>query len=186
MIAQSPRWRGGARPFSARPDDLQQAGCQGPPRCALGPCLPLSPTISGVRWSMRSWESVRPRRSRRQGVPRSHGPAEESANGTRVNFQLIARCLTTPLAVRARGGDTSQFNPATRVRCRTTYPRPGRAAPPRRSSTRNMGAMPDYSIRGPGAQPRHVTAQPGHPGSTSRATATSSDDRGMKLCMRTV
>jgi hypothetical protein len=180
MIAQSPRWRGAARPFPARPDDPQQAGCQGPPRCALGPCLPVSPTISGVRWSMRFWESVRPRRSRRQGVPRSHGPAEESVNGTKVNFQLIARCLTTPSEARARGGDTSQFNPATGVRCLTTRSEararsPGTSqlktatwvrwlttrfeARARSPATSQLDPEPgfdvDYSIRGPVAQPRH-------------------------------
>jgi hypothetical protein len=186
MIAQSPRWRGAARPFPARPDDPQQAGCQGPPRCALGPCLPVSPTISGVRWSMRFWESVRPRRSRRQGVPRSHGPAEESVNGTKVNFQLIARCLTTPSEARARGGDTSQFNPATGVRCLTTRSEararsPGTSqlktatwvrwlttrfeARARSPATSQLDPEPgfdvDYSIRGPVAQPRHVATRPG-------------------------
>ena len=61
-----------------------------PPLSALTLCSPVAPTMSGIRWSMGSWESVRPRRNRRQGVPRSHGPAEESANGIRVNVQLIA------------------------------------------------------------------------------------------------
>jgi hypothetical protein len=42
----------------------------------------------GVPGSMRSWESARPRR--RQGVPRSHGPAEETLNDQEVNFRLTA------------------------------------------------------------------------------------------------
>ena len=43
------------------------------------------------RWSMRSWESVRPRRNRRQRIPRSHGPAKESVKRPGVNCRLILR-----------------------------------------------------------------------------------------------
>jgi hypothetical protein len=162
MIVQSPRLLGDPRPFSSRSENLGQAGFPGPPRCALSPCLPVSPTMSGVRWSMRSWESVRPRRSRRQGVPRSHGPAEESIYGTNINFQLTARCLTTQFEGWARTSPTSQLNPATWVRWLAT-PCAARAGSPTTSQL-----------------------DPGHLGSASRATATASDDRRMKLCMRTV
>jgi hypothetical protein len=42
-------------------------------------------------WSMRSWESVRPCRTRRHGLPRSHGPSEERVARSRVNLWLTYR-----------------------------------------------------------------------------------------------
>jgi len=40
---------------------------------------------------MRSWDSLRPRRTRRRGSPRSHGPAEERVARSRVNLWLRYR-----------------------------------------------------------------------------------------------
>ena len=62
--------------------------------CQLTSRQSLAP-MSGVRWSMRFWESVRPRRRRRHAVPRSHGPAKETLNDQEVNFRLtfdVLRC----------------------------------------------------------------------------------------------
>jgi hypothetical protein len=69
-----------------------------PSLSALTRCLPVTPRMPGIRRSMRSWESVPPCRNRRQGLPRSHGPAEERVSGPTVNFQLNRpRCLTISL-----------------------------------------------------------------------------------------
>jgi hypothetical protein len=56
----------------------------------------LAPILCGICWSMRSWESARPRQKRRPGVLRSHGPAEETLNEQTVNLRSTTnrrRCL---------------------------------------------------------------------------------------------
>jgi hypothetical protein len=70
-----------------------QTACLNPASGSRTPCRltfhqPGAPTLSGVRWSMGSWASARPRRRRRQGVPWSHGPAEETVNHQEVNLRL--------------------------------------------------------------------------------------------------
>jgi hypothetical protein len=159
MIVRSPRLLGDSRPFSGRPENLGQAGCLGPPRFALGLFLPVSPTMSGVRWSMRSWESVRPRRSRRQGVPRSHGPAEESVNGRKVNFPLMASMRDHPIRAPGAQRRKATATRATLVRCLILHSRRGRAAPPRHRSTR-APRVRCLTTRGPGAQPRTQPLNP--------------------------
>jgi len=42
-------------------------------------------------WSMRPWDSVRHRRDRRHGCPRSHGPGERRVDGAKVDIRLTAR-----------------------------------------------------------------------------------------------
>jgi hypothetical protein len=44
-----------------------------------------------ARWSMRSWESLRLFANRRQGLPRSHGPADGRVDRQRVNLRLTSR-----------------------------------------------------------------------------------------------
>jgi hypothetical protein len=58
--------------------------------CWLTCHQPVAPTLSGIRWSRGSWESARPRQKRRQGPPRSRGPAEETLNDQEVNLRLAA------------------------------------------------------------------------------------------------
>jgi hypothetical protein len=61
-------------------------GCPINLSCTIG--LYGAPT----RWSMRSWESVRPCGNRRRGFPRSHGPSEAGVDRDTVNLRLKSRC----------------------------------------------------------------------------------------------
>ena len=49
---------------------------------------------AGHRWSMRSWDSVRPGFRRRRGVPRSHGPSGMRFAALKVNNWLTPRHRT--------------------------------------------------------------------------------------------
>ena len=58
----------------------------------LTSCSPFDATVRFVRWSMRSWESVRRSPARRQGFPRSHGPIRKGTEHGTVKIRLTARC----------------------------------------------------------------------------------------------
>jgi hypothetical protein len=95
--------------------------------------------MGGGLWSMRPWESVRPR-LRRQGVPRSHGPAEETLNDQEVKLRLTAeglrRARITGGAALARTGG----RPPNRRTKRPTAPRCRCFASPRQRCRRRSAA----------------------------------------------
>jgi hypothetical protein len=80
----------------------------------------LAPTLSGIRWSMLPWESVRPRPRRRQGVPRSHGPAKETFNGQEVKLRLTANGLHCARTTGGAGVARTGGRPRGRCRARPT------------------------------------------------------------------
>jgi hypothetical protein len=93
---RSARWfeADGVGPSCRHPGPGSITSCRLTSRQSLAP-------MCAVRWSMRPWASVRPRPSRRQGLPRSHGPGEETFDGQEVNLRLTADGLR---CARATGG----------------------------------------------------------------------------------
>ena len=60
--------------------------------CPVNVSLTVGLHGAPVRWSMRSWESVRRRADRRDGFPRSHGPPSRGTDRNKVKRQLMSRC----------------------------------------------------------------------------------------------
>jgi hypothetical protein len=88
-----------------------------------------------VRWSMRSWESVRRGADRRQGFPGSHGPSNEELTATRLSS---GKCPAAP-----PGNATALVSRRSR-QC-STGQRWARRGNPRRSQRRACGRMPGSS-----------------------------------------
>jgi hypothetical protein len=103
----------GSAPLS--PDQLLNAR-PGPDALRLTVRQPMATIPSVSCWSMRSWESVRQNRSRRRGVPRSHGPAAAEIAEQRLRFgQQLGAWF--PVGAPPRGW-------------RSARPQPGRTGPP--------------------------------------------------------
>jgi hypothetical protein len=96
-------WQTNPKPLAPR----LASGGREPGGAGSGRCCPVN--VSSiicryrvrVRWSMRSWESLRHRTSRTHGLARSHGPSEEDLDDPKVDIRSMSRCMA---AFRQRPG----------------------------------------------------------------------------------
>ena len=176
MIVQSPRCSVILGP--SRPDPRSAASWMpGSTTVRIRPFLPVSPTMSGVRWSMRSWGSFAPAGAAGR---ESHGRMDQpkkAFTGKKLTFSQwldttrpVRKARRCDHPIRAPGAQrpTPQLNPATGVRCLTTqFERRTRSAARSQLKPGNPGSMPDTQFEPRARSAATSQLKPGNLGSST-------------------